>query len=199
MRRREVEFDKLRANGKLAGAKYTLGDLIVWYRDWYRDTVGPTAEWGATKAADLERIRGYDIAKRHANTLTADDYITHVVKRREEGAGPAAAGNDLIWIVGVLRSARPSLKVDANLEAIADVRTELRARKLIAKSNWRDRRVAPDEDARLVEHFRKRDARAQNPDARHLPVRSGHLSTTRRDHAPSVVRARSRQSDRLAR
>lgn len=181
MRRREAELDKLRASGRLTGSRHTLGELIV----WYRETVGPTAEWGRTKEADLERIRGYDIAKRYAYSLTAEDYIAHVVKRREEGAGPATAGNDLVWIAQVLRSARPSLQVDVNIEAIADARVELRARKLIRKSTWRDRRVTQDEDEKLSSHFDSRDGRAVIP---MLDVYKFALATSRRQEEITRLR-----------
>lgn len=159
MRRREAELDQLRARGQLTTSKYTLGDLVK----WYRDTVVPTAEWGRTKAFDLERIQRYEIAKRYAHTLTAADYVEHVVARRAEGAGPATAGNNLIWFGQVIRSARPSLGVHARLDALADARHELISRRLIGKSRWRDRRLTKDEDRRLQEYFATPDVRAVIP------------------------------------
>lgn len=159
MRRREAELDQLRARGQLASSKYTLGDLVK----WYRDTVGPSAEWGRTKGYDLERLQRYDISKRYVHTLAAADYVDHVVARAADGAGPATAGNDLIWFAQVLRSARPSLGVNASLEAISDARHELRSRRLIGKSRGRERRATKTEDERLQAHFGDPDPRAVIP------------------------------------
>jgi len=122
---------------------------------WGDRTIAPNG-----READLERIQGCEIAKRYAYSLTAEDYIAHVVKQREEGAGPATAGCDLVWIAQVLRCARSSLQVDVNLEAIADARIELCARKLIGKSRRRNRRLTPAEHTRLCAHFESRDPRA---------------------------------------
>ncbi len=159
MRRREAELDQLRARGQLAGSKYTLGDLVK----WYRDTVGPSAEWGRTKAYDLERLQRYDISRRYVHTLTAADYVDHVVTRAADGAGPATAGNDLIWFAQVIRSARPSLGINASLDAINDARHELRNRRLIGKSRARERRLTKKEDERLQAHFGAPDPRAVIP------------------------------------
>nr|WP_233172053.1 site-specific integrase [Dyella sp. ASV21] len=159
MRRREAELDSSRARGELVGTRYTLGQLI----DWYRKEVGKTANWGRTKEADLLRMRGYAIAARPAAALSVADYLAHAQLRTEEGAGTATIGNDLIWIGQVLKSARPSLGVSANLQALMDARHELRARRLLTKPRYRDRRLTPAEEDLLLAHFGNRDARAEIP------------------------------------
>ena len=172
MRRREAELDKLRAKGVLEGARYTLLEVL----QWYRKEVGGQARWGISKESDLRRLEGkdgeghsrpgrpesrYPILARPAYALTAADYIEHVEARRAEGAGPATAGNDLVWLGQALRSARPTLGVPADLQALADARHELRQRKLIAKPRYRDRRITTTEHALLTERFRKQDGRSQ--------------------------------------
>lgn len=159
MRRREAELDQHRARGTLQGAKTTLASLIK----WYRETVGPTAKWGRTKAFDLLRIEGCDIAGKVAMELATADYIAHVMARRECGAGTATVGNDLVWIGQVLRSARAGLNLPLRLDLLADARHELRQRKVIRKSRWRDRRVTAAEDIALRDYFARRDRRSQIP------------------------------------
>jgi integrase len=174
MRRRESELDSSRARGEPFGKRYTLGELIK----WYREEIGKTAEWGRSKEADLKRLENYEIARRPAPSLTVADYLQHANTRAEEGAGPATIGNDLIWIGQVLRSARPSLGVPADLQVLSDARHELRARKMLAKSRHRDRRLEAKEDKALVEHFSQRDARAVIP---MLDIYQFALATARRE------------------
>ncbi|HEV7776648.1 MAG TPA: site-specific integrase, partial [Luteibacter sp.] len=78
MRRREAELDQRRARGEPLGKRHTLGDLVT----WYREEVGPTAEWGRTKEADLLRLANYAIAKKAAVDLTVADFIDHAHVRR---------------------------------------------------------------------------------------------------------------------
>lgn len=159
MRRREAELDQRRARGEPLGQRVTLGELIA----WYETDVGELTPWGRTKTADLARLRGYAIAERQVARLAAADYIEHVEDRRRAGAGPATAGNDLIWLRQVLRSARASEGVHVDLQALDDATDELRRRKLIGKSRQRDRRLAADEERRLREYFAGRDRRARIP------------------------------------
>lgn len=159
LRNREAQLDKLRARGEVVSTRYTLGELIK----WYRVEVGKTADWGRSKEADLLRLERYSIAKLQANALTVANYIEHAETRRDEGAGPTTVGNDLVWIGQVLRSARSSLNVMAQLDLLADARHELRQRKLIAKSRYRDRRPTADEETKLLAYFKSRDCRSEIP------------------------------------
>lgn len=152
IRRREAELDARRARGQPYGARHTLGDLL----DWYVTVVGGQTRWGRSKAADLARLRGYAIAGQVADRLTAADYITHVEGRRADGAGPATAQNDLVWIRQVLRSARPALGLALDLQALDDAAHALRARKLIGKSRHRSRRVSAAEETAILEYLDRR-------------------------------------------
>lgn len=181
MRRREAELDQHRARGTLHGAKTTLTSLIK----WYRETVGPTAKWGRTKAYDLVRLEGCAIAQRVATEITVQDYIEHVMTRRQEGAGGATVGNDLVWIGQVLRSARAGFNLPLRLDVLLDARHELRQRKVIRKSRWRDRRVTPAEDVALRDYFARRDRRARIPMS---DIYSFALLTTRRQEEITEIR-----------
>jgi integrase len=159
MRMKEAELDQRRARGEPLGRNQTLGDLI----DWYVEEIGDDAEWGRTKAADLKRIRKAAIAKLVVTSITTPDYIRHAEARKAEGAGPATVGNDFVWIGQVLKSARATLGVLADLSRLDDARHALRQRKLIAKSQARERRLQGDEEGRLLEYFANRDGRADIP------------------------------------
>lgn len=159
MRRREAEFDQQRARGEPIGRVPTLDELL----EWYGREIKEHTPWGRTKEADLKRLRGYDVAKKIATRLTTADYIAHVEARRREGAGAATANNDLIWLRQVLRTARASLGLPLDLQALDDAAHELRMRRVIGKAKERQRRVSADEERKLLEHFARRDIRAQIP------------------------------------
>lgn len=159
LRRRESELDQQRARGEPLGVRHTLKELI----DWYIAEVKASANWGRTKEADLNRLRGYPIAAKRAANLSVADYLQHAAERRSEGAGPATVGNDFIWIGQILKSARSALGIPVDLTKLDDARHELRSRKVIQKSKQRDRRVSAAEEAKLLEHFRARDGRADIP------------------------------------
>jgi integrase len=173
MRRREAELDISRARGKPIGKDYTLGELIT----WYRKEIKATAEWGRTKEADLKRLENHAISKKRVHGLRVADYIEHAMERRDEGAGPATVGNDLVWIGQVLKSARGSLDIDADLQLLNDARHELRTRKLLQKSRYRDRRLTAGEETALLNHFGRSRYRSIIPMA---DVMAFALATARR-------------------
>lgn len=131
---------------------------------WYTHPDRQNDPWGRTKSADLNRLLGYGIADRIAAELKSHDYIRHVEQRRKLGAGPATAGNDLIWLRQVLRSVRAGKNIKSiDLAELDDATADLRRRKLIQKSRQRDRRLSTDEEKALFAHFRKRDVHAELP------------------------------------
>lgn len=158
-RRREAELDQQRARGEPVGKGITLNELL----EWYGKDIKALTPWGRTKEADLKRLRSYDIAKKNVLRLTTGDYIAHVEIRRHEGAGPATANNDLIWLRQVLRSGRASLGLQIDLQALDDASHELRTRRVTGKAKERQRRVSPEEENKLLEHFAVRDVRAEIP------------------------------------
>lgn len=132
--------------------------------EWYKHPDRQHEAWGRTKEADLNRLLGYEIADRIAAELKASDYIRHIEGRRRMGAGPATAGNDLIWLRQVLRSVRTGKPIKAiNLAELDDATEELRRRKLIQKSRQRDRRLSAGEEKTLLDYFARRDARSELP------------------------------------
>lgn len=162
MRRREADLQEARAHGESLGLglrSKTVGDLI----GWYRNEATKHAKWGRTKTADLKRLERAVIAKKTAVNLTMRDLIAHAQSRRDEGAGPATVGNDIIWLRTLMRAARASLGLPIKMEIFDDAAEELRARRLVAKSKSRVRRLTPEEEQSLVNHFSSRDRRSRIP------------------------------------
>lgn len=147
------------AAGKTDADYWTVKQCIEWYMDPEREH----EPWGRSKEADLKRLQGYELSDRIASELKSSDYVAHVEKRRRMGAGPATVGNDLIWLRQVLRAARTGKKVPIDLQELDDAAEDLRRRGLVKKSRYRDRRLEPDEERRLLDYFAERDARAKIP------------------------------------
>lgn len=148
--RMEREIAERRASGGSRADGMTLAQLV----DWYIEHAGSFAAWGRSKGADLRRLKGYGIAERVASGLRAQDYIRHVEERRRGGAGAETAGNDLVWIRGVVKAARGALGLNASLDALADATEHLRTTRAIGKSRPRKRRLSADEETRLLAYFR---------------------------------------------
>ncbi|MET4676202.1 MULTISPECIES: site-specific integrase [unclassified Luteibacter] len=108
-----------------------------------------------------------------------------VMSRRAEGAAAATAGNDLVWFDQVLRSAGHSRNIPVSLEPLSAARHELRARKVVVKSAWRDRRLTADEDKKLLSHFSAPDVRASIP---MLDIYQFALATARRQEEITRLR-----------
>jgi integrase len=160
LRRREAELDKRRARGEPFGLRATVGELIAAHRADARH--GP--EWSRSKSADMRALEASAIARVRVDRLTAADVVAHIRARRDQGAGPATAGNDLVWLRSVLRARRVVDHVPASaLDAVDAAAGELRRLQVIAKSRRRTRRLTPAEESALLEHFAQRDGRAQIP------------------------------------
>lgn len=150
--RTEREQAERTARGATEADTMTVRDCIKWYMHPDRGN----QKWGRTKEADLTRLMGYALADRIAADLKAPDYIRHIEGRRRTGAGPATAGNDLIWLRQVLRAARTGKRVPVDLQELDDASHDLRRRRIIQKSRHRDRRLDPDEEKALMAYFAAR-------------------------------------------
>lgn len=147
-KRREVELE---APGALAPkSKDTLGDLI----DRYILEFEPVMRWRRSKSEDLARLKRHDIANKTAATLTAQDLIGHVQARVASGVAPSTAGNDLVWLAGVLRTARSVWGMKIAPHIAEDARDACRRLKMVAPSKRRDRRPTAIEIDRLLAYYR---------------------------------------------
>lgn len=155
-KKRETE---LQAPGAIQRAKggETLGDLLDWYIKDYGDG------FGRSKLATLKQMRAYEICGLSAINITASDLIDHIKGRREGGAGPATAANDLIWLRVLFKAARPAKGLPLDLSVIDDAMQFCRSHKLISRPASRDRRPTAKELDRLSKYFLTRDGRARTP------------------------------------
>ena len=154
--RLEREYEDRKARGVPESSEMTLGEAIKWYLE-------NLPAGGRSKQFDMARLRRANIASERICDLTVAKYLRHAEQRRKESAGPATVGNDYVWIRQVLKSARASLEVPADLSVLDDAVHELRSRKAVTKSKARDRRLTADEELRLRDHFLTRDSRAEIP------------------------------------
>lgn len=149
MKRREAALEAQRARGTPIGKRMKLGDLVTWYET--RERAGEP--WGRTKKADLARLRTGALKDRFIDALTRKDFVDYVDSRRQDGAGPATAGNDIIWLRGVFKAAAAALHIPVPLQELELASEFLRGDGAIAKSRDRERRMTKAEEAKLLEYF----------------------------------------------
>ncbi|UZW61545.1 site-specific integrase [Lysobacter enzymogenes] len=152
MARREAELSAQRARGQPAGKRVTMGDLVAWYETRER----PEEPWGRSKKADLKRLKTGALKDRMVDTITRGDFVAYIDARRNAGAGPATAANDLIWFRGVLKAAAAVLEIPVPLQELDLAAEYLRRERTIAKPNSRERRLKAEEEAILLPYLDER-------------------------------------------
>lgn len=157
--RREAGLQLQRARGEPLGKRMTWGELIGWYE--LRERQGE--EWGRSKKADLARLKTASLRDRRADSLTRQDFIHYIESRRAEGAGPATAANDLIWLRMVFKTATAVLGLPTPIHALDEAATFLRGERITAKPRQRQRRLTEAEESSLIAYFTERDRRADIP------------------------------------
>jgi integrase len=156
---REVALENPAELTRLRASTPTLAELIR----WYIDTFQTISRWQRSKQTHLEFLERHSLGKTIAHTLTSAELIRHVQSRRTEGAGPATVINDLIWIGVVLRAAKSVRELPVTPGIVQQARAACRELRLIGKPRKRTRRPTAEELARLREHFKRRDKRAEIP------------------------------------
>lgn len=160
LKRRESDLEVARAAGSLGAKKVTVGQLLDSYA---AQAVGIT-EWGRSKTADIRRLKEAGVAEKDARLLTAADLIEHCKKRRiDDLAGPATVLNDMVWLRQAFLSAEAQFGIKEPLVAVDAAKQELLRTKVISKPQQRERRLAADEESRLLDYFAVRDNRATIP------------------------------------
>lgn len=157
--RREAELAGQRARGETVGTRMTVAQMIT----WYSGQMAADNPWGRSKTADLTRIGDGALADKRVDRLTHADFIAYTQGRRKEGAGPATASNDLIWLRQVFRAARVALRVPVPIQELDDAAEYLRQNRIIGKPRERDRRPTAAELDKLTNYFSRRDSRATIP------------------------------------
>jgi len=158
-RHREVELENPAARRTQHAASITLAELIR----WYVETFETISKWQRSKQSHLEFLERHSIGQVNVLELTSGILVKHVQTRRAEGAGPATAINDLVWIGVVLRAAKSVKELPVRPEIVQQARSACRELRLIAKPRKRTRRPTVEELTRLRAFFTSRDARAEIP------------------------------------
>lgn len=128
----------------------------------YRNEVSEVRPMGRTKTSHIRFLEKCDIARMPVCEIDASDIIAHTRSRRQAGAGPSTANNDIIWLRVILRYARAAWGLPFNLSIIDDAAEVLKAEKLIGKAKSRSRRPTSGEMEALTQFFEKRDRRRSN-------------------------------------
>ncbi|WP_233626332.1 MULTISPECIES: hypothetical protein [unclassified Delftia] len=159
LRRREYEMDQERASCQAVHKKISVGEPL---RD-YVSAAENVTEWGRSKKADIARLQASGLADLQATKLTVQDLMGDTKKRRtEDEAGPATVLNDMVWLRQVFLHASAARGVDVPLQVLDRAKSGLLRTRVIAKPAQRSRRLLPEEEARLLEHFASRDGRASS-------------------------------------
>ncbi len=128
----------------------------------YREDVSEVRPMGRSKTANILFLEKSEIARLVACDIKSSDIIAHVRGRRQNGAGPSTANNDIVWLRVILRYARAAWDVPFDLAAIDNACEVLKAEKLIAKARSRNRRPSSAELNALTGFFEKRDQRSSS-------------------------------------
>ena len=117
---------------------------------------------GRSKTSNIRFLKKGKIARMPVAEIKSSDIIAHVRSRRQSGAGPSTANNDIIWMRVILRYARAAWDLPCDLAAIDNASEVLKTEKLISKAKSRSRRPTADELDALTEYFDLRDKRRSN-------------------------------------
>ena len=128
----------------------------------YREEVSEVRPMGRSKTSHIRFLEKCEFARMTACEIKSSDIIAHVRSRRQSGAGPSTANNDIVWLRVILRYARAAWDLPFDLAVIDDASEVLKAEKLISKAKSRSRRPTADELDGLTEIFERRDKRRSN-------------------------------------
>lgn len=135
----------------------SLRELIRWYIDDFSEI----SKWQRSKQTHLELLERHQFSAHNAVKLTVQNLVNHIRTRRADGAGPATAANDLVWIGVVLRTAKSVRGLPVNPLIVNEARDACRALRLTGKARKRTRRPTAKELEKLDAFFARRDRRSQ--------------------------------------
>lgn len=157
---REAE---LNMPGELERAR-NAGVTVKQVLEWYLEDFDGKSKFGRSKLSTVNMlINRPEMAKLDAMRVTSGQLVKYIAGRRQEGAGPSTAGNDLIWMSNAFRSAAIGRDMPVNRQAVEDAQFLCRKEKLIGRAKERDRRPALEELDAILEWCNSRDGRAQIP------------------------------------
>lgn len=145
-------------NGRRLLTSTTLRDILK----KYREEVSEVRPLGRSKNSHIRFLEKCEISRLDTLELKSSDLIGHIRSRRQAGAGPSTANNDIVWLRVILRYARAAWNLPIDLSLIDDACEVLKAEKIIAKARRRTRRPTTDELDALTTYFTRRDRRRSN-------------------------------------
>lgn len=151
----EVRENELYSRSEFS--RYTVKNAI----DEYVDAYEKLQNWGRTKRTTLEFIRK-KIGDWDATEITTGRLVSYITERRNEGAGPSTANNDLIWLQVVFKAMR-ALERPVSLQAVEDAILICKQQGLTARADSRSRRPTSDELDRLTEYFSRKGEYSEIP------------------------------------
>ena len=117
---------------------------------------------GRSKTSHIRFLEKCQIAKMTACEIKSSDIIAHVRSRRQAGAGPSTANNDIVWLRVIMRYACAAWDIPFDLSVIDNASEVLKTEKLIAEAKSRCRRPSTAELNALTDFFERRDKRRSN-------------------------------------
>ncbi len=128
----------------------------------YREEISEVRPMGRSKTSHIRFLEKCQIAKMTACEIKSSDIIAHVRSRRQAGAGPSTANNDIVWLRVIMRYACAAWDIPFDLSVIDNASEVLKTEKLIAKAKSRCRRPTTAELNALTDFFERRDKRRSN-------------------------------------
>jgi integrase len=135
----------------------TLADLIA--------RMVSTKKLGASHRITLQALTRSQLAQKPLSTLTSLDIVNHCQLRKDQGISPATINQDVMFMRGVLRTAREEWHLEVSTDALDEAKGLLERLELVGKSKRRTRRPLREELDRLLAYFVESDksARAKIP------------------------------------
>jgi integrase len=150
-RQLEVDIDRGRVPGAVAGQAVTVADLIQAYRE-LRNQARPISD-SSTEHYTLNHL-DLHLGAKDALRLTAQDLVGYCSARKDDGAGPYTCNMDVGKLGTVLRYAALAKKITLP-DVVGQARPLLTHLGLIGGGGKRERRPTDDELLRLVEYLER--------------------------------------------
>jgi integrase len=135
--------------------KGNLSDMIDKYVTLFRKDIG------RTKEQVLLALRGYDIATKPINTITAAD-VVELARQLGDGRKPQTVQNYLSHLSAVFSIARATWGADIDRNVMRDAMEAAKHFGMISKGAKRDRRPTIEEMNRLLQHFEGKTRRSNS-------------------------------------
>ncbi len=84
----------------------------------YREDISEVRPMGRSKTSNIRFLEQCEIARMTACEIKSSDIIAHVRSRRQSGAGPSTANNDIVWLRVILRYAQAAWDLPFDLTVI---------------------------------------------------------------------------------